>query len=253
MNERAKSVVVIVALVATLVVNALASLLPLAGRSTGEISDLYPVLFTPAGYVFSIWSLIYLGLIAFAVYQALPRQRNNPRLARIRWPFVLSCVFNIAWLFAWHYLLISLSIFLMLGLLGSLITIYERLGTGQVAVRRTEFWLARVAFSLYLGWITVATVANASVVFYDLGWREGEQAWTVVAIALATGIAATVMARRHDVVFVLVPVWALVGIAVANWGIPLVVNAALLAAILLLAWIVYHLLSDPPEVRRFGV
>ena len=102
-NDIVRQVLVIAAVVGVIVVNALANILPLNGQTTGAISDRFDVYFVPAGYVFSIWSLIYLGLIGYAVFQALPRQRTNPRLRAIGYPFVASCLANIAWIFLWHY------------------------------------------------------------------------------------------------------------------------------------------------------
>jgi len=223
----------IAAFVAVVVVNALANTLPFNGITTGEISDSYPSLFTPAGYVFSIWILIYLLLAAFVIYQALPANRDNPRLARLGYLFVVSCALNIAWLFSWHYLQIPLSMLLMLGLLATLILIYERLEIGQEGVSRSESLAVRLAFSVYLGWITVATVANASVTLLELGVRGGWAApfWAVVALAAATAVGLAVLRRRGDVAFVGVLIWAFVGIAVRQWGSEsLLVLAAVLAA-----------------------
>ena len=107
-----RQILVIVATVATIIVNVLASTLPLGGKDTGEISDQFQVFFVPAGYVFSIWGLIYLALIAYTVYQALPKQRDNPRLDRVGFLYVGSCLANIVWLFFWHYEVFVLTIFL---------------------------------------------------------------------------------------------------------------------------------------------
>ena len=128
-----RTILNLLTLVLTLVVNSLANILPLNGMNTGQISDSLPSLFTPAVYVFSIWSIIYIGLIAFGIYQALPSQRNNPRIERVGWWFVIANLFNSAWIFAWHYLQFGLSVVLMLGLLVSLLVIYERIGGGQPA------------------------------------------------------------------------------------------------------------------------
>lgn len=242
---------VILALVATIGMNTLANILPLAGRSTGEISDSFQVLFTPADYVFSIWGLIYLALIVYAVYQGLPSQRHNPRLERTGYLFVLSCVLNVAWLLAWHNLLIPLSLVLMVCLLGTLITLYERLGTGRFAVPTAERWAVRVPFSLYLGWITVATVANAGVAFYNAGWREGAAFWTAVAILVATAVTLTIIARRRDYVFGLVVIWAFVGIAVKHPDITLVVSSALAGVFCVEAWALYRGVEmKPPGGNR---
>jgi len=233
----------LVALAAVVVVNALANILPLGGVTTGEVSDRYPSLFTPAGYVFSIWGLIYLLLGVFAVYQALPAQRDNPRLVRLGYLFVISCAFNVAWLFAWHYGQIALTMLLMLGLLVSLILLYERLEIGKTKVSRREALAVRLPFSVYLGWITVATIANVSVLLIDLGYTGGWLAplWALVAIAAATAIGLLVLGRRGDVPFVLVLVWAFIGIATKQWGAEvLVVLGALLTAGVLLWGIMQH-------------
>ena len=159
----------IAALVITLVINALATALPLGGRTTAEISDSFNILFVPAGYVFSIWGLIYLALIGFAVFQALPAQQNNRAVRATGWWFLLTCIVNSLWILFWQYGYYPLTLVMMLTLLVSLIVIYRRLmalGKADAAPR----WLVRFPFSLYLGWITVATVANASAVFTNLGW-----------------------------------------------------------------------------------
>ena len=220
----------------TVAVNALANILPLNGLTTGAISDRFPSLVTPAGYVFSIWGVIYLLLGAFVVYQALPAHRDNPRLVRVGYLFVLSCALNVLWLFTWHYLLIPLSLPVMLGLLGTLILIYERLGIGQSRVTGGETFAVRLAFSVYLGWITVATVTNVSVWLLGRGlpldWTS--PFWAFVAVAAATLVGFAVLRRRGDLAYALVLVWAFVGIAVKQWGSEalLVLTAAAAAAAL---------------------
>ena len=236
----------IVAYILVVGVNALANVLPLNGLTTGEISDSFPSLFTPAGYVFSIWGLIYLLLGVFVVYQALPAQRSNPRLARLGYLFVLSCALNIAWLFSWHFLLIPLSMLIMLGLLGTLIVIYQRLETGKNQVTRLEAFALRLPFSIYLGWITVATVANVSVLLLSFGVRGGWTApfWAFVAVLAATAIGVTVLRRRGDVAYTLVLVWAFLGIAVRQWGSEaLLVVTAAAAAVYLAAQLVQRVRS----------
>ncbi len=250
-DNQLRQIANIAALVAVLVVNTLANALPIGGKNTGELSDQYVVLFTPAGYVFSIWGLIYLSLIGFAIYQALPSQRENPRLQRVGYMFVYNCFFNVSWIFAWHYEVVWLSLLLMFGILGTLITIYERLGTGKMpAPSKREYWLARAPFSLYLGWITVATVANVSVFFYVLGWTgaNGSAAWwTVIAIIAALAIVSVMVAARRDPVYAGVFVWAAIGIAVRNWDLLLVANSALIAVVIALAVIGLELLEPPPS------
>ncbi len=239
----------IFALGSVLTINALANLLPINGVTTGEVSDSFPSLFTPAGYVFSIWGLIYALLAVFIVYQALPSQKDNPRLERLGYAFVVSCAFNFAWLLAWHYGVIWLSQVFMLGLLASLIVCYRRLGIGKTAVSKTrvsvvERLTTRLPFSVYLGWITVATVANTSITLLDLGVTGGWLApfWAAVAIIAALGIGFLMLKNRGDLAFGGVLAWAFVGIAAKQWGAELVVVvAALVAAGLVLAFIVQRL------------
>jgi hypothetical protein len=248
-----KQIVVVLALVATIAVNGLANALPLNDLTTGEISDRFDVYFVPAGYVFSIWGLIYLALAAYAVYQALPNQRGNARLQSTAWLFVLSCVANVAWLFLWHYELFPLTLIAMITLLLTLIAIYLRLGVGRVQVSTAEKWLAHVPFSIYLGWVTVATIANVTSVLDYLGWDGWgvPQVWAVVMLAAGTVIASAMGLTRGDVAYMLVIVWSFVGIAVKHAATPLVsiaawVTAALVGVMIVVSALVY---KKPTEVQ----
>jgi translocator protein len=227
----------ILAFVVVVAVNALANSLPINNQTTAQISGKYPTMFTPAGYVFSIWGVIYLGLLAFVVYQALPSQRDNPRLERLGYWFVWSCLFNSVWIFLWHYELILLSIFFMAGLLISLILIYLRLETGRTRVTTGEGLLVRLPFSIYLGWISVASIANASVVLYDLGWDgfgTAEQITTVVMLAIGCVLGLLMVSRHREVAYPLVLAWAFAGIVVSQSDFRLVVIGASVAAVLML-------------------
>ena len=179
---------VIFVTVLTIVVNGLATSLPINGIATGAISDQFPVLFTPAGYVFSIWGVIYLALIAYTVYQALPSQRTNPRLRAIGWIYVVSGLANSGWIFLWHYFQFGISVIVMLVLLVSLVLIYLRLWPSRNTVSRGEWWTTNLAFSIYLGWITVATVANITIFLYSIGWNGGgisPELWTITMLVIA--------------------------------------------------------------------
>ena len=204
-------------LLVTLIVNGLANGLPLNGQTTASISDKFPVLFVPAGYVFAIWGLIYIGLIAFGVFQALPGQRASIRLSRIDPLFATSCALNATWIFMWHYNLFPLSLAVMVGLLLCLIGIYLRLDIGRTPVGAVERWMQNIPFSIYLGWITVATIANTSDVLYYFGWNGqpfGPEIWFVVVLVAAVAIASAVALTRGDIAYMLVILWAFVGIAV---------------------------------------
>jgi benzodiazapine receptor len=241
-RNQIRQVVNILAVLATLIVNGLANALPLNGHMTGAISDQFKVLFVPAGYVFAIWGVIYIGLIAFAIYQALPSQRENDRLKRIGYWFALGCAANIAWLFAWHYELFGLTIILMLGLLISLIIIYLRLDIGHKQLSSTENWCVHIPFSIYLGWISVATIANMTDLldYYKWnGWGIAAEIWAVLLLVAGLVLAGLMRLTREDYAYPLVLVWAFVGIAVKQVGTPVVANAAwLMSGLVILVLII---------------
>jgi hypothetical protein len=202
----------------TLLVNYLANALPLNDLTTGELAGRYPNLFTPAGFTFSIWGVIYCALAAYILYQLGVGDRNAMRdmsfLPAIGPWFFVSSLANAGWIFAWHYNRVLLSMVVMLVLLVSLILVYIRL-LKRNGVSRQELWFVHVPFSLYLGWISVATIANASVVMVDLG-LDGfgvlGRVWTISGI-IAAGVAGSLFVRlRGDIAYGLVIVWALAGI-----------------------------------------
>jgi hypothetical protein len=249
MKDIIRQVVNVLATLMVIVLNVLASALPLNGQTTGEISDRFDVYFVPAGYVFSIWGLIYLALIAFTVYQALPAQRDNPRLRSVGYLYALSCVANVAWLFLWHYEFFELTLLAMVALLLLLITIYLRLGIGRSRVSNAETWLVRVPFSIYLGWITVATIANVTSLLDYLnwgGWGISPEAWAVVMLIAGAVIASAVSIMRGDIAYVLVIVWAFVGIAVKHSDTSIVAVTAIVVAVL----VALTLLIGVPRARQ---
>jgi len=209
------------AFLATVVINVLANVAALGGRTTGEISDAYRTLVAPSGYVFSIWGVIYALLLAFVIFQALPRNRDKPFLLRVSGLFVLSCVANVSWLFLWHYLQIVLSTIAMFVLLGVLIAIYLRLGIGQSDVTLREKLLVHLPFSVYLGWITVASIANVAAALTAIGWDGWGLSgviWTDLVISVALIITLAVIVTRRDIAYSLVIIWALIGIIVKQIG-----------------------------------
>ncbi len=227
----------LLAVIATIIVNGLATALPLNGQTTGEISDRFQVLFVPAGYVFSIWGLIYLGLVAFGIYQLLPSQRQNPRLQGVGYLFAFSSLANTVWLFLWHYEFFALTLVAMLALLLLLIAIYLRLGIGHLPVSTREKWFVQVPFSIYLGWITVATIANVTSLLDYInwnGWGLSPEIWTVIMLLAGVIIAAAMRITRNEVAFLLVIIWAYIGIFIKNSGNPLVAVMALIATVLVL-------------------
>jgi len=221
MKKRAISFGILNALliIGVIVVNTLAVVLPLNGRSTKAISDSFIALFVPAGYVFSIWGLIYIGLVAFGVYQLLPSQRSNPRIRATDGWFALSSIANCAWLFSWHYGMYWLSLGLMIVLLVSLLVIYTRMHAGSTmhAPSIATRLLVRLPFSIYLGWISVATIANASDVFSWAGFTGfgiPDTTWVVALCIVAALLSAGLSLRFRDIGYAAVILWALYGIIV---------------------------------------
>jgi hypothetical protein len=247
MKNTLRQVVVILTIAVTIVINILADALPINGKGTGAISDTFHVYFVPAGYVFAIWGIIYIGLIAYAIYQALPAQKENPRLQATGWWVVLGGVANSLWIFLWHYEQFVGTLGAMLVLLATLIAVYLRLGIGRTKVPAGETWAVRVPFSIYLGWITVATVANISDVLSLTNWKLFDAstavAWMVVVLAAVLVIAGLMNFIRKDLAYALVILWALGGIAakfpheglvtVATWVTFGLVAASLVVALLI--------------------
>jgi hypothetical protein len=228
----------------TLTVNILASLLPLNGQNTGEISDRFQVYFVPAGYVFAIWFVIYIGWIAFTIYQFRGDQKENPRLRRLGYLFAISNLLNAAWLFTWHYNIFGLSVLVMLALLGSLIASYLSLNVNLSSAKGAEWWSVDLPFSIYLGWITVATVANVTDWLFLINWNGfGIPApiWAVIMIVVASVVGLLMALTRRDAAYLFVLVWSFIGIAVEQAPVPAVVTAAWIAAAAMLLLAVYSL------------
>jgi hypothetical protein len=203
----------------TVIVNALATILPLNGITTGELSDLYPNLFVPAGLTFAIWGLIYVLLGIFVIYPLIPSVRRDAQkvdfVQRIGPLFFISCLANIGWIFAWHYQILPLSLVLMLVLLGCLLAIYVRLNIGKSEATKVKRYLVLLPFSVYLGWITIATIANVTALLVNINWNAwglSEPFWAVAVIIVGIAIALSVLFTRKDIFYCLVVDWALLGI-----------------------------------------
>lgn len=233
-KDTVRQLLVLLSVIATIIVNGLATALPLNGQTTGEISDRFDVFFVPAGYVFSIWGLIYVGLIAYAIYQLLPAQANNDDLRGIGALFILSSLANIAWIFLWHYEQFPLTVVAMAILLLCLIAIYLRLGIGRKQVSSGMRWFVHLPFSLYLGWITVATIANVSSLLYIWnwsGWGISAEAWALIMLVIATAVGGLMSFSRGDIAYAAVLIWAFAGIALKHSDNLTVSTAAWAAAV----------------------
>jgi hypothetical protein len=213
---------------AVIAVNAAANIVPINGVQTGELSARYPTGFTPAGWVFSIWSLIYIGLIAFSVYASRPAGLRNARVARILPAYYASCVGNAVWIFMWHYELIGASLACMLVILVSLVVVYLQLFASEPR-ELAERWCMDAPFSLYLGWITTATLANFATWFYDLQrwpFDLAMEEWALLTVVAATAVYTAIGVRTGDAIYTLVFVWAALGIVLQTLEISAAVRLA---------------------------
>lgn len=244
MKDTIRQIATLLTVLIALTVNILASALPLNGQNTGEISDRFKVYFVPAGYVFAIWGVIYIGWIVFTIFQFRGDQRENPRLRRLGYIFVISNLLNAVWLFTWHYNVFGLGVLVMFALLGTLIVSYLRLNVNLSSAKGAEWWSVDLPFSIYLGWITVATVANVSDWLYLVNWNGfgiPVQTWAVIMIVVASILGLLMALTRRDAAYLFVLVWSFIGIAVKQTGAPAVVTAAWIAAAAMLILAFYSL------------
>jgi hypothetical protein len=214
-----RQIAIIVTTIITLTVNGLANALPLNGLTTGEISDAFETFFVPAGYVFSIWGLIYIGLIALTIFQALPAQRENPRLVQIGWWLVVGNLANAAWIFLWHYQLFALTLIAMLTLLISLLNIYVGIQKDRKGLSLAERLSVNLPISIYLGWISVAMIANVSDVLSYFNWGQfglGAVTWMIIMLAVVSALAWAMSIRQRDAAYLAVLLWALAGIGIRD-------------------------------------
>jgi hypothetical protein len=244
------AVATVVAILATIAINTLSNLFPPGGQNVGEISNtvLQGVLITPANYAFAIWGLIYLGLIAYGIYQFHRERRQDLHIQRVNKWLIGACIAQVIWIFLFTLEQFGWSILAMLGILVALIQIYLILDIGRGRVSRQRRWLAHIPFSLYLGWISVATIVNVASALYASPWDGlgiSSVTWTVAMIAVAALVAAVVIYTRQDVAFTLVFVWAFVAIAIRHGDIPVIRWFALIAAGLLLGWLAIVRLGLP--------
>lgn len=211
-------IIVSIAFLIMVIINGLGNLLPLNDMSTGQISDAYPNLFAPAGVTFAIWSVIYSLLACYTLYQFGLFQKKNsesdPKLMNsVAGYFIVSSLANAAWIFAWHFQNIILSMMLMTVILKCLISINNEIKKYQLTNK--EKFFIRLPFSIYFGWITIATIANAIVLMVSLGWNGfgiSESTWAIIIITVGMLIGGTRMLKDKDIAYGLVLIWAYLGI-----------------------------------------
>lgn len=213
------AIVNVVALILVVVVNVLATTVPLGGMTTGQLSDLYANLFVPTGLTFSIWGVIYILLAVYVVYslafslkQATPAHTFLEQSAVL---FTISCAANAGWIFCWQYRVLPLSLVCMVVLLASLVAIYVRLNVGRTSTTASEKYMVHLPVSVYLGWISIATIANVAALLVYYKWQRfglSEQFWTIVMVGIGVVLGIVFLLYRRDIFYALVIDWAVLGI-----------------------------------------
>ena len=242
-------VFVVITFILMIVINVLANLLPLNGVDTGVVSDSYPNLFAPAGITFAIWGIIYLFLALFTFYQLGIINKNdeisNELMNRVGILFSLSSIANSIWIFTWHYQVIWLSIIFMIVILTLLIKIVNEIRQEKLSIK--EKFFVKVPFSIYFGWISVATIANATTLLVSLGWKGfglSESIWTIIILIVGAIIGIITLLKNRDYYYGLVFVWAYFGIIIKHTTVfnnmyPSVVVTAIVLIAFILAAVIY--------------
>lgn len=241
--DRLRPILTVSAIITAFGVNIWANIAPIGGLTIGEISNTLfrEIQIIPASYAFAIWGVIYLGLISLGIYQVLPKQQQNSHLHQMGYGLVLASVAQIIWVFLFQYRQFALSLVAMLGILLPLIRLYLRLGIGAIRVSRQERWYIHIPVSIYLAWISIATILNVAILLYDLGWSGwgiSASGWTAITLIVGAAITATVIIQRLDIAFTLVIAWGYTAIAVRHADTLLISGVAggFAIALLVLVW-----------------
>jgi hypothetical protein len=212
---------VLISYIGMLVVNYLANALPINGMTTGAVSNSYPNLFAPASITFSIWGVIYLllGFFVFYLFGAFGKIEREKLVKQISVLLIISSIANIIWIFLWHYDLIGVSVLFMLIILGCLILILELIVKEKRSLTSKEYFFLRLPFSIYFGWITVATIANITTFFVSVNWGGfglADTSWMIIILLVGLFIGGLVAIRNRDVAYILVLIWAYCGILIKH-------------------------------------
>lgn len=220
MHSKLNAILNFLGLILVIAVNALANILPINGLNTGQISGFYPNYFVPAGFIFGIWGIIYILLIgfviaSFAVAFGKPQDNLINLLQNISFPFQITCLLNAGWILAWHYLQLGFSLVIMIALLVFLAKIFLSIKSNNHPTPKTfAFWMHQ-PFFVYLGWISVATIANITALFVGIGWQGGAIGpvmWSIIMIAIAFMLGCFFIIRYKTYAYAFVLSWAFFGI-----------------------------------------
>jgi hypothetical protein len=221
-SKKIINIFVAISFVIMITVNALANILPINGNTTGQVSDYYKNLFAPTGLTFTIWGLIYILLAFYSLYQLGFFQTEKSiiktgLLEKVGLYFIISSIANALWIFSWHYQIIPVSMILMITILICLILIFIEIGKEKLSLKQ-KFFL-RLPFSVYFGWITVATIANATTLLVSLGWNRfnlSEPLWTIIIIVIGFLISTATILKYKDYMYGLVIIWGYIGILIKH-------------------------------------
>lgn len=211
------SILNLILFAAVVYVNMLAVTLPINGKSTGELSDQYPNLFVPAGFTFSIWGVIYLLLFIFVVYQnwvSFNKKTVQKLSTQSQVLFGLTNILNISWILAWHYEMVTLSVLIMIAFLSTLIVLFLKNEKIQYKTLSEKIAID-TPISVYLGWISVATIANITALLVTFGWTGSplaESTWTILMLSIGAALAVLMLFQRTNFAYALVIIWAFYGI-----------------------------------------
>lgn len=221
-DNLAIKVTVVLTYLAMVIINVLANSLPINGITTGAVSDAYENLFAPAAITFIIWGLIYLLLLIYSFFQLgivfkNINEKRSELLKKIGIFFSVSSVANFFWILAWHYDQMLLALILIVVVLLCLIVISQLIRKENLNLK--ERLLIKLPFSIYFGWISVATIANVVVVFVKLNWNGlgiAPAVWTMIILGVGTVIGIATMFRNRDLAYGLVFLWAYAGIIIKH-------------------------------------
>lgn len=254
-------VLTVVSFLVMTIVNIFANLLMINGMTTGEISDKYPSLVTPARYTFLIWMVIYVLLFSYVVFQ-LEFKRNTRALSPkvfdfIRMLFILSCLCNTAWIFAWHYRYIALSLVLIISILVCLSIINKYIYSEELSLSENLF--VRLPFSIYFGWITVAALFNTSVLLISINWNGfGIPIWllTIAGVLIILIITSFYTLKNRSITYTATVIWVYIGIIVKHTSksgfhsqYPEIVFAIMICILLLLIEMGYIIINK----KKYGI
>ncbi len=206
----------------TVFINYLSNTGIMDGKTIGSVSDNIKSLFTPAGYAFSIWGVIYLLLLGFSIYQSrslFKKEKEDSFVVKIGFWFIISCIANCCWVFSWVYGYTGLSCFFIFLLLISLLKIIINLNINTHKVGSLKFVFLHLPFIMYSGWVTVASIANVSSYLVKIDWNGfgiSAEIWTIIMVIIAIIINTIMLFKRNMSAFALVGSWALIAIGIAN-------------------------------------